>query len=52
MSEVWEVGTHVKKTETAKLNLGEDTDDDDDPFASDVEADLEEVKQIEDGYSR
>ena len=29
------------ETETAKLNLGEDTDDNDDPFASDVEVDLE-----------
>ena len=37
-------------TETAKLNLGEVTDDDDDdndePFARDVEADLEEDEAV------
>ena len=33
-------------TETAKLNLEEDTDDDDDPFGSDVEADLEEDEAV------
>ena len=36
-------------TETAKLNLGEDTDGHDDPFASDVVIDLvEEETVIED----
>ena len=33
-------------TETVKLNLEEDTDDDDDPFASDVEANLEEAEAV------
>ena len=33
-------------TKTAQLNLGEDTDDDDDPFTSDVETDLEEDKAV------
>ena len=37
-------------TETAKLSLEEDTDNNDDLFASDVEADLEQVEAvIEDG---
>ena len=31
--------------ETAKLNMGEDTDDNDNPFASDVEADLWKMEQ-------
>ena len=33
-------------TETAKLMLGEDTDDDNDHFASDVEAYLEEDEAV------
>ena len=33
-------------TKTAKLNLGEDTDDDDNPFARDDEADLEEDEAV------
>ena len=32
--------------ETAKLNLGEDTNDDTDPLARDVEADLEEDEVV------
>ena len=33
-------------TKTAKLNLGEDTDDDDNPFACDVVVDLEEDEAV------
>ena len=38
--------TETIATETAKLNLGEDTNNNDDPFASDAEADPEEDEAV------
>ena len=54
--EAWEGGSQCSRrkltaTETAKLSLGEDTDKDDGPFASDVEADPEEDEAVIDDES-